>query len=354
MSASALPLVQVKGSPRERGRQQGEGARLQIRKALESYRKDVPVALKLTWEEALRGSRKLLPYAEGAFPAFVEEVRGMAEGASVPFGEVWVLNCYEGLVESSQQVWGCTCLAVSNEHTADGGLLLAHNEDWRSADRDTAYLLRSEPDDAPPFFGLCYGPLLANVGFNAAGIAVAVNSVYATDGRAGIPRIIFSRAVLQARTLGQAIRGCVPKLRAGGYSYLLADHHGELCNVEASATAHAVTMADGGWVVHTNHYLSPKMQALEQPGVYAGSHVRLGRARRLLRARLGAVTVGDLQAILRDHVNHPNSICGHPDVNLPPHEQDMTIASLVMDLSQRTLWAAPGPPCESDYVAYQL
>jgi isopenicillin-N N-acyltransferase-like protein len=96
------------------------------------------------------------------------------------------------------------------------------------------------------------------------------------------------------------------------------------------------------------------MQALEQPGVYAGSHVRLGRARRLLRARLGAVTVGDLQAIFRDHVNHPNSICGHPDPNLPPHEQDMTIASLVMDPSQRTLWAAPGPPCEGEYVAYQL
>jgi len=82
--------------------------------------------------------------------------------------------------------------------------------------------------------------------------------------------------------------------------------------------------------------------------------VRLNRARRLLRAQLGAVTVDSLQALLRDHVNFPNSICVHEDPEDPPHEREMTLASLVMDLTERVMWAAPGPPCEGDYVAYRL
>jgi isopenicillin-N N-acyltransferase-like protein len=80
----------------------------------------------------------------------------------------------------------------------------------------------------------------------------------------------------------------------------------------------------------------------------------LNRARRLLQAALGQVTVDNLQALLRDHVNYPDSICVHEDPADPPYEREMTLVSLVMDLTQRTLWAAPGPPCESEYLAYSL
>jgi isopenicillin-N N-acyltransferase-like protein len=201
---------------------------------------------------------------------------------------------------------------------------------------------------------MTYWPLLVNIGLNAEGIGVTINSVYPTDGRVGVPRILCSRAVLNAATIGQAIRACVPKLRAGGYSYLLADHYGELYSVETSATTHTITYGDEGWLAHTNHYLSPKMQALEEPGTYSSSSVRLHRARRLLQAQLGRVTVESLQALLRDHVNYPDSICMHEDPAELPHEREQTLVSLVMDLTDRVMWAAPGPPCENQYVAYPL
>jgi isopenicillin-N N-acyltransferase like protein len=69
---------------------------------------------------------------------------------------------------------------------------------------------------------------------------------------------------------------------------------------------------------------------------------------------LGAVTVESLQQILRDHVNFPRSICVHEDPNEPPHEREMTLVSLVMDLSDHVVWAAPGPPCEGEYLAYEM
>ncbi len=354
MSPPSLGVIQIKGSPRERGQQQGENARFQIQRALDRYREIIPKATKLTWEGALREARKFLPYGEEAFPRFVEEIRGIAEGADVSFSEIWSVNCYEGLSEVHKRVWGCTSLAVRSDHTADGHVLLAHNEDWHSADQGGVYLIQAEPDDGPAFIGMTYGPHLVNIGLNSEGIGVAIDSVYPTDGRVGVPRVLLSRAVLSACTIGQAIRACVPKLRAGGYNYLLADSHGELYNVETSATTHNMLYGDEGWLAHTNHYLSPSMQALEEPGTYANSHVRLNRVQRLLRETLGQVTVESLQTILRDHVNYPNSICGHQDPEDPPHEREMTIVSLVMDLTERVMWAAPGPPCEGEYVGYGL
>jgi isopenicillin-N N-acyltransferase-like protein len=349
-----VPIIHVKGPPRERGHQQGEGAQSQIAGMLAAYRELLPQASKMTWQEALREARKYLPYAEAAFSHFVEELRGIAEGAAVPFEDVWLLNCYEEVTES--QRGSCTSLAVRDDRTTDGHVLLAHNEDWISVDRDHVYLVYAEPDDGPAFIGMSYGGLLANIGFNEEGIGVAINSVYAIDVRVGVPRILFSRAILATRTIGEAIQTCVPCGRAGGYNHLLANAHGELYSVESSATACAILYGEDGWIVHTNHYLSPKMQTLEQPGTYAGSYVRFNRARRLLQAQMavGAVTLEGLQALLRDHVNRPNSICSHEDPTEPPHEREQTVISLVMDLTGRALRAAPGPPCEGEYVQHRL
>lgn len=354
MPQHTVPLIEVRGGPRERGRQQGEAARAEALRALERYREILPQAIDLSWADGLREARKFLPYGEEVFPEFVEEVRGIAEGANISFEEVWTLNCYEGLTEVRQQMWGCTSLAISDDQTANGHVLMAHNEDWTSVDKDHVYLVRAEPDDGPMFVGMTYGPLLVNIGLNAEGIGVAIDSVYPTDGRVGVPRILSSRAVLNARTIGQAIRACVPKLRAGGYSYVLADPSGEIYTVETAATTHVILYGERGWLAHTNHYLSPKMQALEEPGTYSSSNVRLNRARRLLRRQLGQVTVESLQALLRDHVNFPDSICSHEDPNDLPHEREQTLVSLIMDLTERVMWAAPGPPCEGEYTAHRL
>ena len=349
-----VPLIEVKGSPRQRGRGQGEGAREQIVRMIGGYREFFPAASGMSWESGLEASSDFLVYAERAFPHLIEELRGIAEGAGVIFEDIWLLNCYEGVTAMAAARGGCTCLAVRQEHTDSGHVLMAHNEDWISQDRENVYLVRAEPADGVPFIGMSYGGLLVNIGLNAEGIGVAINSVYPTDGQLGVPRIVYSRAVLDARTIGEAISACLVPDRDGGYNYLLADSQGELCNVETSARKHYLLYGRKGWLVHTNHYLSRWMKGIEQPGRYIGSNVRYNRARRLLRAQLGKVSVDSLQDLLTDHARRPNSICAHEDPAEPPHERSQTVISLVMDLTTRTLWAAPGPPCEGTFAAFQL
>jgi len=350
--ADAIPIVNVKGTPRRRGRQQGEGACAQIAGMVAAYRDVVLPAAGMGWQEGLDKALRYLPHAEAAFPHYVEELRGVAEGAGVSFRDVWLLNCYEEI--SEEQTPSCTSLAVRGDLTADGHVLLAHNEDWTSVDRDHVYLVRGQPDGAPPFVGLTYGPLLVNIGLNGEGIGVAIDSAYHTDGQVGVPRVVFARDILATRTLDEAVAACVPDDRAGGYHFLLAAARGGLRGVESSTVAHALLRSDKGWLAHTNHYLAPEMQLLEQTGTYTGSRARLDRVRELLQERLREVSVESLQLLLRDHANRPDSICSHPDPTKPAHERGQTVASLVMDLTARMVWAAPGSPCEEKYVPHRI
>jgi len=57
----------------------------------------------------------------------------------------------------------------------------------------------------------------------------------------------------------------------------------------------------------------------------------------------------DLKAVLRDHFYAPTSVCHHenPQEDEPAH----TKASVIMDLDERRMLAAAGPPCENEYGA---
>ena len=353
MKLPSVPLFEVRGSARQMGRMLGEQAAELIRSMLDDYRTFMHKVSGFNWDEAVRESQKYLPYAQAAFPQYVEEVAGIAEGAGVSFPDAWLLNCYEGVAED-QKLMACTTIGVNDDVTADGHVYLAHNEDWISGDSKRVYLVRATPDDGPPFLAMSYGPILCNVGMNAAGVAVGIDSVYPDDVRVGIPRVLASRAVLAAERLSDAIRACLPKRRAGGYNYLLTDRSGEIFNIESSATDHDILYAHEGWLVHTNHYLSPRMRPIEQPGVYASSNIRLRRAERLLRRQVGEITAVTLQAILRDHASEPDSICNHEDMGDELHDRSRTLLSLVMDLTDRMMWVAPGPPCCGEYVPHRL
>ena len=75
----------------------------------------------------------------------------------------------------------CTSMAVSDDCTADGHVLVAHNEDWLPEDEQDVYLVHASPDDEPSFLAMTYGGLLPNIGFNEAGIAQCCDSVYPND-----------------------------------------------------------------------------------------------------------------------------------------------------------------------------
>jgi isopenicillin-N N-acyltransferase-like protein len=145
----------------------------------------------------------------------------------------------------------------------------------------------------------------------------------------------------------------VPR-RAAGYNHLLVAQNGELYSVEVSARRFAILYGLDGMLVHTNHYLDEKMQAIEnEPDELIGTRLRYFRALRLLQ-RTPEHSIKTLQAIQRDHMNYPNSICNHYTEDLSPLDREKTINAIIMDLTARAMHIAWGNPCQNQYHTYYL
>jgi isopenicillin-N N-acyltransferase-like protein len=339
------------------GRQLGEAARSQIQHSVENAHVLIDAAydsLELTWDGAKIQSRKYLPFAEERYPQYVDELRGIAEGANVLFDDIVTLNAMEAVTVDALHLTRCTSMAVNDERTADGHVLAAHNEDWVPEDEDDVLVISAKPEKEPPFLAMTYGGLLPNVGFNAYGIAQLIDSLYPSDSRIGIPRLVVARAVLASRRISGAIGRTLIPHRAAGYNHLLVHESGEIYSVEASARKFEILYAHDGYMVHTNHYLDPKMKEIEKdPEELLSSRVRYFRASRLLHQK-DKHTIKSLQAIQKDHVNTPNSICNHNIEGADPLDREKTISAMVIDLTSQEMHITWGNPCQNTYHTFHL
>jgi len=351
------PLVRVSGSHREMGRSIGEACRKQVQHSIENGRilvSDAYQQLELTWAGAQIQARKYIPFAQERYPQYVEEMMGIAEGAGVEFDDLAAINAMEAVTMDALHLTRCTSMAVNDDRTADGHILMAHNEDWVPEDEDDVFIIHAKPKSEPPFLAMTYGGLLPNIGINAYGIAQMCDSVYPNDSRIGTPRVVVSRAVLAARTPGEAIRNVLAAQRAAGYNHLVVHESGELYSVEVSARKFSILYGEDGYIVHTNNYLSPQMQQLErEPEDLVSSRVRYFRALRLIK-REEYHTIKTLQSIQRDHVNFSNSICNHSIDATDPLDREKTVNAMVIDLTAREMHIAWGNPCENPYHTYHL
>ena len=107
-------------------------------------------------------------------------------------------------------------------------------------------------------------------------------------------------------------------------------------------------------MVHTNHYLNENMRAIEEdPDELIDTRVRYFRAFRSLRLT-SKHSIKSLQAIQRDHLNFPNSICNHAEDDSNPMDREKTVNAMVIDLTARVMHLAWGNPCKNPYHTYHL
>ena len=351
------PLIEVAGTHREMGQQIGEAARVQVQHSVDNAHVLIDQSyntLELTWAGANIQARKYLPFAEERYSQYVDELRGIAEGANVSFDDLMVVNAMEAVTMDALHLTRCTSFAVNEQRTADGHVLLAHNEDWIPEDENDVYVISARPNDEPPYLAMTYGGLLPNVGFNAYGIAQAIDSVYPNDSRIGIPRLVVARAVLASRRISGALGRTLVPHRAAGYNHLIVHESGEMYSVEVSSRRFDILHGTDGYMTHTNHYLSSTMKEIEKdPEELISSRVRYFRANRLLREN-STHTIKTLQGIQKDHVNLPNSICNHNIEGIDPMDRESTITALVIDLTAREMHIVWGNPCQNTYHTYHL
>lgn len=346
----SLEYLFVEGSYFEMGYQIGEGRQESLKRVIERYRRLLQHN-RVDWEKLKAESLKYQAFTREHLPQYWEEIEGMAQGSGVDLVDIFLLNCFQEVLDERRL--GCTSLALNQGATADNSVLLAHNEDWLPGDAEEVYVLHAKPAKDPEYLCLTYVGFV-HQGFNSAGIGSVGNAVSPKDIRPGIPRLFAYRDILSKTSLAEAMKAAIPRSRAAGNNHLIANDSGEIYDLEVSATKYDTLYSKDGILLHTNHYLSSKMQQVEEEGPYFNSILRYNRLRHLLMERMGRITIDDLKEILADHVNWPNSICSHAEKIEEEKFQYSTIASVIIDLTHRTLYACKGPPCKGGFKEFRL
>jgi len=330
--------VRVAGTPYDRGAQMGEAFADAIGQSV-AFNRGYLANHGLDRDHL---STLLTPYLDvsnASLPHLVEQIRGMAEGSGQPFLDLLFANSFEeiyGIVELNVvgvPVERCTDVVLRSP----GRTILGHNEQWYAGDDGTVGVVLDVSDDGPAVLAPVVAGTLPLVGLNEMGGAFGTMSLSATDERAGVPRALVARHLLEAGNPDDAFNRANLQERAGGYSYLCAFPGGDACAIETTATTAARLAVDE----HTNHALDSTVAAVCcDPS--EGSRSRLDRAREL--AATTAPTLDGVVALLSDHSASGQNICVHPDPTKGA-ESPTVLFAMVCEPETKTMWIAPGHPC---------
>jgi isopenicillin-N N-acyltransferase like protein len=330
-----IPFLRVAGTHREVGRQLGRATAETVRRAAAA-----------PFDAALVDRYRAA--AAEHLPRIVEEIDGVAEGAAVDPLAVFAASVEELALDEAPAPGRCTDLVAMPGRTADGHLLVAHNNDYtEESERDVVAVEWRVPGE-PVCFTLGIGPWLS-VGWNDAGLSVTGNELTPNDARVGIPRLVQMRDAVTKRTLDEAIEAVLHPARASSYNWVLAHRDGRALNVEGAATRAAVTEPERGVLAHTNHYVHPDLLDVEGNARLEGTTARLCRAQALLAAPGEPWTVEALVGALSDHDGAPDSLCRHGR-----GADGRTVFWCVADVTAGAVAYGLGPPCESTRERYEF
>jgi len=339
----AFPLFEVSGSGYAMGFQYGEQAGDLIRKYLCWIEKET----KLPRQQLCRNAQIFLGYIKKLNPVYIEEIRGLADGAKLSFDEA--LLCQARAEAAYMNTDGCSAFALAGEATADGNPLAGQNQDLPPEYADVATLLHLTPNDGRPrALIFTFAGQLGYSGMNQHGVALFANALYDYKWQPGLPKYFLKRAVLEQSTVGDALKLVKAHPVCSANNLVLADRHGTVGDIEVRPEGTAELMGDHPQCrVHTNHHLTPDFAHLETFSL-ADSGPRLDRLNELIHRHWGTITVDTMKEILADHDNDPGAICRHGAGGMH------SIAGYIAEPAQGRLHVRRGHGCLGTWTAYEV
>ncbi len=351
MEKKMVPVISLKGNSKEIGFQHGTQCREMIQKNIRLYLGLFRHYAKMERDSVLKTARRFVPVIQSFDPAILEEIRGIAEGARAEFEEILALNARTELMYPGNRAEGeCTAVAVLPEAAASGEMLLAQNWDWKPQLMESVVLLDIRQEGKPNVVTLTEAGVVGKIGLNSAGLATCLNVLKSTVGMIGIPIHVLLRGILNCERFGDAIARIAAADRGSANNCVLAHRDGMAMDFELGPQALDFFYPENGLLVHTNHFISERLKPIEAALTeFPDSLLRLGRAKQKLLPRAGQISVEDLKGVFRDHFNHPDAICRHPDERDPEAERVQTIVSIIMNLHTKEVHISHGPPCSHEY-----
>jgi isopenicillin-N N-acyltransferase-like protein len=333
-------------------------------------------------QKALAVARASIPYAADYSPDMMDEIAGMAEASGVPLVELMLLQVRNQLREEG----GCTSFALAageclgDDERPLGGIVAQNWDNDLALDEFTVVLTR-RPTGKPATMNVTQAGLIAYIGFSEAGIGACLNTLPAPSREVGVPHYFTLRGIYEARSRDEAAaavrraRRAIPanimlitpqgpadlEITPDDVHVLTDEQVGESRHVDESLrdssrlreTRPRAEMRSRGRLTHTNHCLHACLvQHNQQFPELIQSHPRKRRIDELLGAAR-PLRLQQVQDALRDHEDHPRSICRHANED-PATGFWETVFSVIIEPSAGRMHVTRGTPCAQPYETYVL
>jgi isopenicillin-N N-acyltransferase like protein len=338
-----FPVLEVKGSAIEMGRQHGREAAPLIHR----YLKWIERLTGKSRGELCANALRFAPYIQKLSPRYLEEVKGLAEGARIGFAEAML--CQARAEASRTWDGACTAFALTRSATAGGRPLAGQNQDLEPEYAEVAVVLRVQPSDGRPRATmLTFAGQLGYAGMNEHGVCNFVNALYGYRWRPGLPYYPLRRAILEQKSVAD----CVALLRrfraCSAVNLVMADGGGAIADVECRPEGVEVFHDEHPDArLHTNHYLAAPFLRFED-NTLPDSVPRLSRMREMVRRSWGTITAEALRQMLGDHDGSPAGICRHGSVSMD------SVAGYIAEPAAGRFHVRRGHGCDGTWSTYSV
>jgi isopenicillin-N N-acyltransferase-like protein len=336
--------------PGDRGRELGERQGEDIARTIAAYRRLFAARATRPFDVDLWADRAWATITELA-PRAASEIAGIAEGAHVPVREVAMLNARTELLavaDPTGVVDECSTVVALPE---GGRPVAVQTWDWYDAMADDWFVWTIPHPDGHVVQTVTEYGVLGKIGVSSHGVGVMFNMLrHADDALAeekgpGFPVHLLSRQILDtARDTDEAVAMAGEVGTSASTSLTVVDEAGRAASVELFPGGPGVVRPEGGVLVRTNHFVSEE----GAPGCLASSIGPGSGIRRttLLDAFGGRVPTAADEVIdaMQDHKD-VGGVCAHPDRSTEPVLWHATLATVALDVAERSLRVTAGGPC---------
>jgi len=273
------------------------------------------------------------------FPELLEEIRGIAEGAQLPYNYILLETAFPFTANNSSR---CTIISAFGETTTDGIPIVGRNYDFLLNFKKCNQLrIVTGKNKKLSFVGGTITMLGVEEGLNNAGLFV---------GDAGWePKVLPPCRGLSSRQVMQLVlENCTsvdtaidficqaPKFaNNAGTCYLLADKR-EAVVIEMGLTKSCLRKSEEGMLVVSNAFLTP--MAEEMKSTKPTAFTRYDFITKYLHKNKGKADEKLMRELLSDH---SSPICTHNEIN--------TLRSVIVKTNERKMLVADGHPCTSKF-----
>ncbi|KAI0454228.1 peptidase C45 acyl-coenzyme A:6-aminopenicillanic acid acyl-transferase-like protein [Xylaria acuta] len=344
-------MIEIKctGSPYAIGIMHGITAKDKITNSIDFYARLFQTSCSLTWSEVRQEAAKYVRPLETIASRYMEEIKGIAEGANLTFLDVLALNIRTEIMFGLFSDVGRDLTRVPSDGCTSLGWLtesksfLAQNWDWMVEQGQNLVICHvSQPGTGIPDFSMVTeAGIIGKIGLNAEGVGCCLNAIKCRGVDSSKLPIHFAlRKALESPSRVAAVEAIKLAGVAGSGHILIADATGSTGLECTSKWVKEVAMDDAKRVCHTNHLLLDKSDVAEPPWL-EDSPARLRRIRELT-AQITNPTLDAITDVFSDTEGYPGSINRRQEGKSVAE----TLFTIVMDLTNRSARVTFGRPTE--------